>query len=668
MGQKTKHFYEFGAYRLDLMNRLLLRDSEVVPLPPKSFDILLALVKESGQVLQKDELMQRVWPDTFVEEANLSNHVFTLRKALGEDKNGAKYIETIPRRGYRFVAQVTEIADLPDDLVVEEHTRSHIIVVEEPEASPSIQSFPVEQTEEAKPPGKNYLAKSLSARKLTHLAFVMGGLLLGLGLVIYFWGSGKSKPQLASPTVKSIAVLPFKPLVGENRNEMLELGMADTLINKLSGIKQLIVRPVSAVRNYTSLEQDPIAAGQELAVDYVVEGNLQMQGNKTRATVRLLSVQDKTAVWTTTCDQACNTIFELQDGVAEQVSRMLRLQLTTDEQQQLAKHYTHNTEAYQLYSMGRYFLNKTTKASLEKAIRYFQQAIDQDRSYALAQAGIAEAHILLGLFNFLPQAEAYKKSEIAAARALEMDNSLAEAHAALGYAKFRYAWNWPAAEAEFKRAIDLNPNSAIAHHWYGEYLTVMQRFDEALVEQQRTQELDPQSLQVRFEIAVRFYFMHQYGQAIDELKKVIEMDRNYIVAYGLLWASYRESGLAAESVAARLEGLKLEGYTSREIGRLQEAFATAGLRGFWEADIALTKRQFSPNQSPVSGSIGTALSLLLAMNHSSLDQKDQAFIWLEKAYLERDSWLPELKADPVWENLRSDPRFTELLQRVGFKQ
>jgi DNA-binding winged helix-turn-helix (wHTH) protein/TolB-like protein len=654
MSLPEKRLYEFGPFRLDAHQHVLLRDKEVVPLAPKALDLLVVLVEQSGHVLSKDELMKLVWPDSFVEEANLSHHVFTLRKALEDDKNGAKYIETIPRRGYRFVASVTTVGAEPDDLIVAEHTRTRVVIEQTEAPEPITSGSELEHARGAVALESEDDLVARIKRRLVFFALACAALVVS----IYQGITYNSARKQAVASVKSIAVLPFKPLLADSRNESLELGMADTMINKLSGVRHLIVRPISAIRNYTSLAQDPLAAGRELGVDYVLEGNLQMVGEKTRATVRLLSVKDGSAIWTDKCDQACSSIFELQDAVAQQIASALVLQLTGDERRQLAKHATENAEAYQLYVQGRYFWNKTTAESLAKAIGYFERAIERDPQYALAQAGIADAYNMLGCWNFLPQAEAFQKAETAAVRALALDNSLAEAHASLGYAKFRHGWNWAAAEAAFKRAIELNANSAIAHHWYGEYLTVMQRFDQALLEQRRAQELDPLSLQLKFWSAARLYFMRQYDRAIVELKQLIEMDRSYVIAYGLLWASYRERGLATESVTARLEDLRLAGYSAQELAILRDAYAAAGIKGFWGKDNELMQTRAKQNYvSPI----------IIAMNYACLGEKDQAFIWLEKAYHERNSWLPELKADPVWDNLRSDPRYADLLRRVGFE-
>ena len=362
--------YEFGPFRLEVAEHLLLRNGETIPLQPKVFELLLVLVKHHGHLLGKDELLKAVWPDTVVEEINLANNVSILRKALGESGNGQRFIETVPRRGYRFVAPVRE-------------QKGEI-------ATPDV-------AEGAQPPIVD-------------------------------------APSIA---IKSIAVLPFKPIVANDRNEALEIGMADTLITRLSSLRNLIVRPTSAVRKYDMLDQDPLAAGREQRVDAVLESSFQRSGEKIRVTMRLVNVRDGSALWAYQCDEDYTDVFAAQDSISEKVARALMPGLTGDEQRLLAKRYTDNFEAYQLYVKGSFFWDKRTEEGIKKSVEYFEQAIRLDPNYALAYAGLATSYVTTSYREMVPPAEASSRAEAAARKALEIDEQLGQAHSALAVLHFR---------------------------------------------------------------------------------------------------------------------------------------------------------------------------------------------------------------------------------------
>ena len=649
--------YEFGQFRLDAQEHVLLRDGEVIPLAPKAIDLLVALVENSGHVISKDELIKQVWPDSFVEEANLSHQIFTLRKALNEDKNDAKYIETVPRRGYRFVATVTEIGYSSSDLVVTELNHSRIVIEEEQQLNAVGQSVQVEHRTVPKASGRKELAENKPRRKTTAVSLIAVGALVALSVGVYSWVAWKPKPEGSNPAAKTLAVLPFKPIVADKRDEALELGMADTLINKLSSIRQLIVRPINAVRNYSSLEQDPIAAGHDLGVDYVLEGNLQMIGDKTRATVRLLSVKDGRAIWTDKCDQVCSTIFALQDAVAEQIAATLVLELAADEGDRLAKHYTESREAYQLYVKGLYFWNKFEADDLKKALTFFQQATEKDPNYALAYTGMAHTYNVLGL-NFLSPGEAFPQAKIAATRALALDPTLAEAHAALGAIHLFYEFNWLSAESELRLAIDLNPNYPTARELYAYYLVAMGRIEESIEQKKRAQELDPLSIIISDDMAAGFYYARHYDQAIEQIRKTIELDPNFAGGHFWLGLIYAQKGMAQEAIAEANQAIASSG-ESQNIAMLGQVYALAGRKK--EAQDVITDLTQQSKRRYVSSSD-------IARIYAALGDKEESFSWLAKAYEERAGWLIYLNVEPIFDGLRSDKRFTDLLRRLKFPQ
>jgi DNA-binding winged helix-turn-helix (wHTH) protein/TolB-like protein/Flp pilus assembly protein TadD len=653
MSQQPKRFYEFGAYRLDARDHLLLREGEVVPLAPKALDLLLVLVEKSGRVLSKEELMKLVWPESFVEEANLSHHVFTLRKALGEDNNGGVFIETIPRRGYRFVARVAEVQDESDELVVAEHSRSRIVIeqTEAPNLAPDYRGS--DRT------GRVPTLAAGTRRRTVLLALACAGALV-LAIAVYFWKTGNTAGEPIATGVKSIAVLPFKPLVADSRNESLEIGMADTLITKLSGITQLIVRPLSAIRKYTSLEQDSIAAGRELGVDYVLEGNLQMEGEKVRASVRLLSVKDGQAIWTDKFDEkSSGSIFSIQDSISQQVARALVPKLTGEEQRQLAKRYTDNTEAYNLYLTGRFFWSRFNEEGLKKAIEYFNQAIAIDPNYALAYTGLAGVYNVQGALGIIPSAETWSKAKWAAEKAVELDDKLAKAHQVLGAVKLMYEWDWSGAERELARSIELNPADGEPHNLYAYYYEAKGQLDKGLSEMRRAQELAPLSAVINADVASGLYYQGNYEEAINAWRKAEEMDPHFGPSPLFLPAQiYEQKGEYDQAIAECQKAFSVFGRDPGILAVLGYTYAVSSKRReaqniLAEIESLWKRRYFSP--------------IDVALVYTGLGDKDGAFAWLTKAYEARDPQLIWLKVEPELKSLHTDPRFGDLLRRMGLE-
>ena len=418
MSRQAKRLYEFGPFSIDAAERVLIRDGQVVQLTPKAFDLLLVLVENTGHLVEKDELMRILWPDTFVEEANLTNNISLLRKALAVD-TAHQYIETVARRGYRFVAEVAESVEAPTELILEERNRLRLTLEEgdNPESVVEVSR----RTEEGK--------------RFKWLPVVAVAVALAIAYAAYYFWPKHEAPQ---QPIKSIAVLPLKPLVAESRDEALEMGMADTLIMRLSNLGQITVRPLSAVRRYTDLEQDAVRAGRELGVESVLEGNIQRSGDQVRVRVRLVRVADGRPLWASQFDEKVTSVFAAQDSISEQVAHFLAVKLTGEEREQLAKRYTANAEAYQAYVRGRYVWSKRTHESLERAIEYFKQAIAIDPQYALAYAGLADTYNALGGLGFFSQKEVSPKGREMAKKALELDDNLAEAHCSLAAALVDY--------------------------------------------------------------------------------------------------------------------------------------------------------------------------------------------------------------------------------------
>lgn len=487
----------------------------------------------------------------------------------------------------------------------------------------------------------------------------------GLAFVTYrSWSKAKAPVQPRQNSTgpetpssfQSIAVLPFKPLVNRSRDEALEMGMADTLINKLGGMNQIIVRPINAVRKYAELEQDALAAGREQKVDVVLDGSIQKSADKIRISVRLIKVADGSQLWTESFDEKFTDIFAVQDRVSEKVVGLLAVKLTGQEQSLLAKRHTENAEAYELYLKGRYHLNRLTDDGFTKGREYFQQAIDKDPNYALAHAGLADAYNRLSGFNALSPAAGFPKARAAAVRALELDDRLAEAHTILGSVNLFYDWDWAGAERGFKRAIEISPGYADAHQMYGYYLGAMQRHDEALYEMRRAQELDPLSLEKIVGIGEVAYYRRDYDQAIEQYRKALGMDPNSGFSHWALGRAYVEKSMYDEAITSFQKAIALSGDSPDEPASLAYAYARSGK--IREAQQVMDELQKRAGRSYVSPSV-------VAIIYGGLDQHDQAFASLDKAFDERDSLLVFLKVEPTFDRLRSDARFTRLLQRIG---
>ncbi len=663
ISRPAKRLYRFGSFSLDPAEHVLLRDGEPIPLRPKEFAVLLALVENHGHVLTKDEFLKGIWPGQFVEEGNLNRHISSLRRVLGESSDAPQYVETVPKVGYRFVANVREVVhpstdivepgfrDQISDMVIERRTVARIVTEEEDVANgggvfeSSLEPKALPATAE-----KDVNRKRAVAR------VAVAALLVGLTLALaYAWSSRKSQGTKTVASVRSMAVLPFKPIGAADEDQYLGLGMADALITKLSNIREINIRPTSAVRKYEAPDQDPVAAGRELRVEAVMEGSVQRVGDRIRVTVQLVSVRDGAPLWAEKFDEQFTNIFAVQDQISEQVVRSLTLTLSSTEKEMLSKRYTANSEAYQLYLKGRYFSDKRTEEGLKRGLEHFQQAIDLDPNYALAYAGLADSYILLSMYGALPPKESLPRAKAMATKALEIDEELAEAHISLAFARMTNDRDWSGAEVEFKRAIELNPNHATAHHWYAEYLASLKRHDEAIAEIERAQELDPVSLIVHTEVGRHFYYARQYDRAIEQLRKAVEMDPNFARAHQYLGRTYVKEGMYEEAAAECQKAWQLD-HTPRTLGFLGYAYAVSGKRGAAQKVIEELKGESKRRYvSPY----------WIAVVYAGLGDTDGALEWLERLYEERSGFLIFLKVEPIFDSLRSDPRFTDLLRRAG---
>ncbi|MEW6737955.1 MAG: winged helix-turn-helix domain-containing protein, partial [Acidobacteriota bacterium] len=639
-----------------------------------AFEILTILVSHNGHLVEKDLLLKKVWPETFVEEANLTQNIFTLRKALGQHKDGNQYIETVPKRGYRFVANVREtpaeiVIPIEEKSIDEMAINTKTIPIEENGANPLAITQEEKNVDREKfnanreeiglsLPVSSIAPKNRKIRRLV-LSLVATIIIIGLILMLYsVWPATKQEAAKSetttSLTVKSIAVLPFKNLNTESSDEYQGMAMADALITRLSNTGQIVVRQTSAILKYTG-SQDPLAAGREQGVDMVLDGKIQRDSDSVRVTVQLVRVSDGVTLWADRFDEKFTNIFAVQDAISERVAQGMMLKLSGEEKKRLIKRYTENSEAYRAYLKGRFFWSKRTVQGLQKGVEYFQQAIEIDPSYALAYAGLADSYTLLGVYIALSPNDTFPKAKAAVQKALEIDDSLAEAHASLGAINLFYEWDWQGAEQEFKRAAELNPSYAYAHQWNGLNLAAMGRIDEAIIEMRHAQELDPLSLIINTNVGWINYYARSYDKAIEQCRKAMEMDANFARAHLRLGMAYGQKRMYPEAIAEYQKTLNLSGDDPYVMALLGYAYAASGQHDAARKTLnqlqELQKQRYVPPHS-------------IALIYTGLGEKEQAFEWLEKAFRDRSGAMIYLRVEPIFDPLRSDPRLTDLLRRM----
>jgi TolB-like protein/tetratricopeptide (TPR) repeat protein/class 3 adenylate cyclase len=505
-------------------------------------------------------------------------------------------------------------------------------------------------------------APSVKPAKLRKPLLLTGAILVTSALVIGFWAfshrhSEKVANALSSPE-KRIAVLPFKPLVPENRDQVLELGMADSLIAKLSNIREIVVRSLNSVRKYSGLDQDPVAAGRELEVSSVLEGNVQKSSDRIRVSARLINVADGSSLWANTFDEKFTDVFAVQDAISQKVADALALRLSGEEHKRLTRRFTENVEAYQLYLTGRYHWNKLTPPEITKSIEFFKKAIELDPTYALAYFGLADAYRSLAPTSEVPSKDTLPQAQAAATKALELDETLAEPHATLAFIHTWYDWDWSGAEREAKRAIELNPNWSFGHIAYAQMLSVTGRSQEAIAEGARAVELDPLSLIINALNGYHLHLARRDDEAIARLKKTVELDSNFWIAHQFLGMAYIEKKMYPEAISEFSQAVKLSGGNSEPLALNGYASVLSGDTAKGRAVLQELKSLESQRYVPPSN---------LALLSYVLGEKDEAFSWLEKAYQDRDIRLCRLKVDSKWDSMRSEPRFVEILNRLGLQ-
>jgi TolB-like protein/class 3 adenylate cyclase len=491
------------------------------------------------------------------------------------------------------------------------------------------------------------------AKPLIGAAVLFALALGGIWFVSHRTGQTSPAPTALVPE-KSVAILPFRPLSSQNRDEVLENGMADTLIAKLSTVAEIIIPSLTSAQKYSEQEHDPLAAGRLLHVRSVLEGTLQKVADRIRVSARLINVADGASMWSGTFDEKFTDVFAVQDTIAQKVASALALRLSGEEQKRLTKRYTENTEAYQLYLKGRFYWNKFTDDGWRKSIEFFKQAAEKDPNYALAYSGIADSYSLLGEMGIAPPKEMFPQAREFAEKALKLDDKLSEAHLSLGIVKLLYDWDRPAAGRELARARDLNPSDPQVHHFYGHYLEFVGRYDDAAAEMKRGVELDPTNMIVNSEYAWTFYIRHRNDEAIALYRKTLELDPNFILLSVWLAQTYEQKGMYAEALAELERARKIDNWSwiLTEIGCV-DAF----LNKRDEAHKIIDELKARAAHEYID-------ETLMVYIYAALGEKDEAFAWMEKGYQSRAGNLPWLEMEPKFDPLRSDPRFAEFVRRI----
>jgi DNA-binding winged helix-turn-helix (wHTH) protein/TolB-like protein/Tfp pilus assembly protein PilF len=647
MSKVDRELYEFDTFRLDVAERLLSREGERVPLSEKAFDTLCVLVRRGNRLVRKDELLNEVWPDAIVEENNLDKSISLLRQVLGERTGKGKYIETVRGHGFRFVPEVRVIEE---DEIGKKPSREEVATVggsllSHAEESSNWSVTEPKATSGTPEPGiRTPRAKPLIADR-RFLLVALGTLIVAGVIGVYFW-------QRSSPnaTTKTIAVLPFKSLVAEERDEALELGMADALISKLSEAEEITVRPLSAVRRYDSPDQDSIAAGRQLNVEAVLDGSFQTSGDRIRVMARLVRVSDGKQLWASRLEEKFTDIFRVQDSISERVATVLKIRLTNKEN----RRYTDNFEAYEHYMKGRFHALRLTRAETDKAVANFQQAILLDPNYALPYLGLAAAYLPMALTSGLPSSEVIPKAKEAALRAVEIDPGNSEGYVILGLISFWYDWDWQAAEKHYQQALDLDPKSAEAHFAYAHLLSNSGRHERALAEIKLARELDPLSLRTNAAEGQMLFFAKDYDNALDRLQKTIDLDPNFWLSHLFISRVYTEKGMHSEAVAEAKKAAELSGNSQSDAYR---AYALAKWGKPSEARVVLNELLKSSTETYVP-------PYNIALAYNAVGERARALDYLEKGFAERDVRMVFLRVESQWDGLRSEPRFVELIKRM----
>jgi TolB-like protein/DNA-binding winged helix-turn-helix (wHTH) protein/Flp pilus assembly protein TadD len=627
----------FGIFEVDLRAGELRKHGLRVRLQEQPFKVLAMLLERSGEVVTREELQKKLWPaDTFVDfDHGLNKVINKIREALSDSAENPRFVETVARRGYRFLAEVKVADSTP---------------VHNPDLA--TQQRPTGETGDrpgllGEPARPKHLLSSLAWK-------TSGCVLLLLAAAVATWQlHTRNRP---SPVIRSLAVLPLESLSSDASQDYFADGMTDELISNLGQISALRVISRTSVMAYKHASKPLPQIARELNVDAVVEGTVLRSGDQVRITAQLIEASSDKHLWSQSYQGELRDTLALQSQVARAIADQIRINLNPQEQAALKTARVVNPEAYESYLKGRYFWNKRTADGLKVALAYFNQAIEEDPKYARAYSGLADTYALLGDWQYavMTPKEALPKAKAAAVRALELDSALGEAHNSLAFCLDGFDWNFESAGEEFRRAIELNPGYATAYHWYAWHLSLLGRYEEAIAEMRKAQNLDPLSLIISADLAELLVIAHQYDESILESRKTIEMDPNFALAHSQLGQAYLQKEMHDEAIAEMQRAVQLSGGSPTIIASLARAYVASGRRSEAEKLLKELKKRSNSTYSHASE---------IAVVCAALGDKDQAMNWLEKGYQER--FNPGVLLRPGFDPLRSDARFKDLVRRIG---
>jgi TolB-like protein/DNA-binding winged helix-turn-helix (wHTH) protein/Flp pilus assembly protein TadD len=627
----------FGVFELDLRTGELRKHGLRVRLQEQPFQILAMLLEHPGEVVTREELQKKLWPaDTFVDfDHGLNKAISKIREALGDSAESPRFVETVARRGYRFLAEVKPADGAP---------------VRSPELATQLHPEP-ESGDRANLAGQSVKPKQLLP-SLAWKIFAFTLLLLTASVAAWKLHSG-NRP---STVIRSLAVLPLESLSNDASQDYFADGMTDELISDLGQISALRVISRTSVMAYKHARKPLPQIARELNVDAVVEGTVLRSGDQVRITAQLIEASTDKHLWSQSYEGELRDTLALQNQVARAIAEQIRINLNPQEQAALKNVKVVNPQAYESYLKGRYFWNKRTADGLKVARAYFNQAIEEDPKYPQAYSGLADTYALLGDWQYavMTPKEALPKAKAAAMKALELDNALGEAHNSLAFCLDGFDWDFDSAGNEFRRAIELNPGYASAHHWYAWHLSLLGRYDEAIAEMRKAENLDPLSLIINADLAELFLLAHSYDESIRQSQKTMEMDPNFALAHNQLGQAYLQKQMLDDAVAELEKATQLSGGSPTIIANLARAYAASGKRS--ETIKLLSDLKKRSNSIYSHGSE-------IAVIYAALGDTDQAMNWLEKGYQER--FNPGVLLRPGFDSLRSDPRFQDLERRIG---
>lgn len=645
----------FGAYEFDLRSGELRKHGIRIKLQEQPCQILAILLEHRGEMVTREQLQHRLWPsDTFVDfDHSLNTAVMRLREALSDSSENPRFIETLPRRGYRFVAPVEE-----KFASVNESTAGQT-----GEAGVSQSADSKSDSASPPPPLRSFSAATDKPGKRVKPPMLVALSVLAIALAGAFAFRYLKKPSLATATsgqLTSLVVLPFENLSADKDQAYFADGMTDELIAHLAKIRSLRVISRTSSMEYKGTHKTLSQIARDLNVDAVVEGTVLRSGDRVRITAELVQVATDRHLWAETYESQLGDILTLQSHVASAIVNEIRIKLTHEDQVRLASTRPVSTQSYENYLKGRYFWNKRSQEGLTKAIDYFQLAIEQDPNYALAYAGLADCYSIIGsaIVGTVPTAEVAPKARAAALKSLELDNTLAEAHTSLATVRFNYDWDWNAAASEFRRAVELNPSYATAYQRNSLYLMSMGRTSESIAEMNRAHDLDPLSISTNFSLGWRLYMAREYDQAIEQLRNTIDMDPEFVLPHLVLGQAYEQKKMYDQAITELRRAAEISQSSPPAIAALARTYAVS--RRGTEARKLLDQLMEQSKKRYVS-------PFYVAIVYAGLGENDQALDWIEKAYKDRSNAIVFVKVDPQLDTLRSAPRFQSLLHRLALQ-